>query len=77
MVEQLSMGKEKIWSFQQDGIQKLKLCVFSSFKAVFVNGLTKLNEFANLPFGAIFFDHEKSLYRGVVRREPLAAHLFV
>lgn len=52
--------------FQQEGIQKFKLRIFSSFNAVFVDGLTKLGEFTNLLVDVIFFDQKESLHGGAV-----------
>ena len=75
--EQLSSRKGGNLIFHQEGIQKFELGILPLCKAVIVNGLTKLDEFANLLFGVIFFNHKKSLHRGAVRRESLAALTFV
>jgi len=49
---------------QQESIQKFELGIFSAGKEVFINGLTKLGEFANLLCGVVFFFcHKKSLHR--------------
>jgi hypothetical protein len=48
---------------QQESIQKFELGIFSAGKEVYINGLTKLGEFANLLFGVVFFFyHKKSLH---------------